>query len=569
MRIGLMLIAGVVTSAACASEGPPPVLNPMWYSSPSGEYRLHVDPSSLHGEGEGTYRLMRGDMEVWSGSHPFTLWDAGVTDDGTVAGYAYTLGERGFPRRSGDTLNDDFHVVIFDPAGGIRLDDVTRRTRSRFMNTPPAPFALGMLVHPETDRFIICLSDPDVGRGNEEWRIHRLSTGELLSAHHPKELIPDSDPLRWSMRLAAIRGTPLTLVQWWRMDSKTTPHAVGTRFTLLNEKGNPVWTLDLPNDYAARIDTREGWALRNAIRERGAILSTDQPNQFELHLVADGQCATFSVHADGTSSTGWRVERTGSRPINPPGSAPPPAAPNPVEITLEHLGDIDLGGGVEALAVVRNVMDYDIDDQGRIGFIRKPDGSGPAMLVLMTQAQEVIREVQVTGNNDKVGLKLDLAWAGGDQWAVAEQIIDRDPDSMEAIWLIRTSLFDLGTGAHRPVVELREGKLESLKKNPGGGFGALVSQHVPRTSTGRIAIFDKDGALSYDTAASGFANGPTFAFALTSNGHRPTWCRREAHDHARSEGSTRQLLRPGGMLGMGTELSIRCLRRCGRRRRRP
>jgi hypothetical protein len=68
------------------------VLNPKDYDSPSGTYRLRVDPGNRYGAGKATYRLTKGGKEIWSGERPFTLWEAGVTDDGTVAGYAYTRG---------------------------------------------------------------------------------------------------------------------------------------------------------------------------------------------------------------------------------------------------------------------------------------------------------------------------------------------------------------------------------------------------------------------------------------------------------------------------------------------
>jgi hypothetical protein len=68
-----------------------PILEPKEYASPSGGYRLFVDPSDRSGEGPATYRLSYNGKEVWSGKRPFTLWEAGVTDDGRVGGYAYSL----------------------------------------------------------------------------------------------------------------------------------------------------------------------------------------------------------------------------------------------------------------------------------------------------------------------------------------------------------------------------------------------------------------------------------------------------------------------------------------------
>src|SRR5262245_47587758 len=72
--------------------GPPPVVNPARYRSPSGDYGLNVDPSHRYGEGSGTYRLTHRGQEIWAGERPFTLLQAAVTDEGVVTGYSYDGG---------------------------------------------------------------------------------------------------------------------------------------------------------------------------------------------------------------------------------------------------------------------------------------------------------------------------------------------------------------------------------------------------------------------------------------------------------------------------------------------
>ena len=110
-----LAFCGAIASATAvaASDGPPPVLNPKTYTSPSGAYKLDVDPSNMHGQGGGTYRLTRHGEEVWSGQRALTLWECTVTDDGAAAGYAYSQGPDGGPvSKAGDTNFGSFHVVI-------------------------------------------------------------------------------------------------------------------------------------------------------------------------------------------------------------------------------------------------------------------------------------------------------------------------------------------------------------------------------------------------------------------------------------------------------------------------
>jgi len=118
------------------------VLNPKTYKSPSGEYELHVDPSTKYGEGEGHYRMLRGGAEVWAKKLPFTLWDAGVADDGTAAGYAEAEGA------------DTVHLVIIDPAGELRMHDALQRPRRCGRCTREHRRVAGFLLDPENDRFI-------------------------------------------------------------------------------------------------------------------------------------------------------------------------------------------------------------------------------------------------------------------------------------------------------------------------------------------------------------------------------------------------------------------------------
>lgn len=71
--IGTLCLLSIVAGArASASEGPPPVLNPKTYASPSGEFEVMIDPSTMHGQGAGTYRVTRRGKEAWSATHPFT-----------------------------------------------------------------------------------------------------------------------------------------------------------------------------------------------------------------------------------------------------------------------------------------------------------------------------------------------------------------------------------------------------------------------------------------------------------------------------------------------------------------
>src|SRR5262245_45359141 len=111
----------LLASPSPAQLIPPPVVNPATYESRSGEYVLDVDPREMYGQGGASYRLTRQGQDVWASDRPFTLLGVGVSDDGVVAGFAYSAGLEGFAK------DDKLHLVILDPSGAVRLDDTTPR----------------------------------------------------------------------------------------------------------------------------------------------------------------------------------------------------------------------------------------------------------------------------------------------------------------------------------------------------------------------------------------------------------------------------------------------------------
>src|SRR3954454_1374798 len=99
VSVALLLAAwafGPAHRRADASHWPSRILNPKIYASPSGRYMLFVDPSDPRGRGKASYRMSVDGKAAWSAEKPYTLWEAGVTDDGSVAGYAYSYGPAGY-----------------------------------------------------------------------------------------------------------------------------------------------------------------------------------------------------------------------------------------------------------------------------------------------------------------------------------------------------------------------------------------------------------------------------------------------------------------------------------------
>ena len=220
VAVAWALAVGVLSARPAAAQfSLPTIVDPATYRSRSGEFVLDVDPSHIYGAGAASYRLSRAGRVVWSGERPFTLVYAGVADDGTAAGYAYGNGlGYGDP---GTLL-----LVILDPAGGVRLDDSTPRHESRVVDGGPEPNAHGLVFDPDNDRVVFRVSDV---AGPEVWKTFRLSTGTRGPVLKPGALKAAGDLSLSVVDAEPVRGTPLVLVHWTRVDWKENQDRKSTR----------------------------------------------------------------------------------------------------------------------------------------------------------------------------------------------------------------------------------------------------------------------------------------------------------------------------------------------------
>jgi len=192
MRVSLVrsiLCLALAPHFAEARMALPRVLNPRAYPSPSGEFVLSVDPSDLYARGSATYQVKRNGVLLWSGDKPFTLYEAGITDKGIIAGYGYTHGLGGFSKERGAGLGE-FHVVIMRATGEVIVDEKISRTHSRFLHTHPNPVAKGMLIDGRRNEFVVLVADEDVNRGQDSFWTYQLSSGRLLSKSKSGRNVP-------------------------------------------------------------------------------------------------------------------------------------------------------------------------------------------------------------------------------------------------------------------------------------------------------------------------------------------------------------------------------------------
>ena len=479
-----LAVAPLLVRDAAAQFGPEREKQPTTYTSPSGEYALFVDPSARSGAGPGTYRLTRRGKEVWSGRRDFTFWEARVADDGTVAGYSYGGGYEGWGRKA-----NDFRAVILDPTGKERLNGPEPREGSRFLHMPDTPTAAGLFLDAEGDRFVLRVDDPDVNRGLEEWRVYRLSTGKALGRYQPRRAYPAQDRGLWILAAEPVRGTPLTLINWW--EAKTSlaggkfTSAVGGKFTLVGPETKPVWSLDLARDYQATGAASE--AVQQEIRERGAILDVQQPRSFEIRFAAAKQRVRFTVTSEGKGR--WNVTETSRKPYRAESATKPPEPTVPAK-TLQLLRKFELRSPSSGTGAIRHVEVLLAAGPGRLAFVRQ-EPTGGSSLCLVDYQGRVLRTVplkQAWVQEERT--RSQIAWAGGERFYVVRSVYAEDAKT--TAWIVNAAA---GTLTEFP--KLRCPHVEAIVALKSGGFVLLINDYQRYTSTPGVYAFDDRGRLRW------------------------------------------------------------------------
>jgi hypothetical protein len=491
LAVSAIVVVGLVELAS-ASRRPEPPLHPKAYRSPSGELSLYVNPSKRQGQGSAEYRLLKGSREIWHGERPFTLRDVRVLDDGTAAGYGYTLGLEGWGGESRDD-DGDFVIAIFDPEGKTRLHEAVERGFGGFLDQYPQPEAQGLVVDAENDRLIVLVADPDINEQNTAWQQYRLSTGESLGTIHPKENMTDSDRLHWSHAPQQIRGTPLTLVQWFR--SEREPYLKGTHFALVDLEGKPVWQRTLRDDYSIPGDEEAEDRLFEWFLENSAILAVKAAGRFDLYFVKKEQRVSFSVQQDKAGQ--WAVteigrekyklpeEPTTSQVAGQPEGLPP-------QITLDYLGAIELSG--DSAKPERPFDEHDlrgfvVDEQGRFVFIRNRTGKALDLLRIDEQGA-VVNCVPLPALKDEHERWSGHAWLGGDRFVVAKS--QYGVGAKSEAWIV-----DFASTKLTPLPDFECPSVEAIVGLPNGSFVVLGRHRYKYTMTDELRGYDAKGRLQW------------------------------------------------------------------------
>lgn len=163
----LTVLATLVLAVSAVVQGPggrrfpgTPALDPCTVSSPSGGWRLSVEPRERW-SGPALHRLDRRGEVVWTRDEPWTLQNVAVTDAGRVVGWHFDSG--------------GWRVLVIAPTGHALVDDFRRGLRSTCLGPGgPTAFRVDLL------RGVVSFRFSDLPARRLVERAYALDTGAWL-----------------------------------------------------------------------------------------------------------------------------------------------------------------------------------------------------------------------------------------------------------------------------------------------------------------------------------------------------------------------------------------------------
>lgn len=231
---------------------------------------------------------------------PITLWEAAVSDRGSVGGYAYSVTGTGRERVN------RFHIVILDAKGDVlRLDSTDREFPGP--DSGLFPQAYGLVAHPELDLLHICVATGDT-RIDPPWSGFHLATGEPAPALVPDRPLDAGPQERLRCRsIHALSGTALYVVEWnFRTRHPDTGEPeIGAVYSLIDREGNTSWMVKRPGEFMDPHGKGISNHFERRIRQQGMLLDLGRPGRFAVWFAKDEVAVEYEVAP--SSPGGWSV----------------------------------------------------------------------------------------------------------------------------------------------------------------------------------------------------------------------------------------------------------------------
>lgn len=490
-----MDIVSFFPAACCAlvpfaSQRFAPVRQPCDYACSSGAYVLHVAPSDPHGNGPMHCRLNHGKEEVWSADFPWTFEEAGVAEDGSVAGYA-----------NGDNLR----IAVLDSKGKLlKLHEIDHTFH--VIDGPSLPSARDhVVIHSGADRAMILIAPADQSHPLPWWTF-RLSTGERSEDVNPRLPLRLSEHQQLYERDARPVGdSGLTLCHWLYVDYQ--PEDLdwpqqGSVYSLSDLDGRSVWSLPLLDDFTDKSSEKATDNLVEEAWRSDSILAVGPGNRFTIRRLREKQAVDYTVEKDASSQDGWKITELSRRPLSE-GKSGSIAVES---VNLRKLSECALDGGhLDGNSPIHDVLAIGFSESGSVEFFRRQRPAGLAF-VRLNSAGELENEKDLSAVLPEAKVH-NFFRIKGDRWIL--QLFDEERPWVEV---------DVSTGTIIRTPQLPAGGMNgSIVPLPDGGYLALLT-HLDHSAvlTSLIRVLP-DGSTDWDETVPGDSEDTPLDHALYGN----------------------------------------------------
>lgn len=258
----------IVTEANAMSSRIPVVFHYRTITSASGEYELSIDPSNQSGEGESDLKLTKNGELLWTKKFPATFYEAFISNDGRIVGYAYTNGIEGRP--------DPGEIAIFILAvdGEILLDERIARSPSPYFHMDPTPIVGEFVAAEGTDLAAILI------RG--VWRFYSLSEARLFRS------LQADDKGVW--KAVWVRDTEYLVVQSCVGRNVTD----GVCYRIIDTNGAELFRLEWLDDFQCK-DHEKTVQLVEYLHAHGSVKYGPKSRTFSLESFANQTLVTYEI----------------------------------------------------------------------------------------------------------------------------------------------------------------------------------------------------------------------------------------------------------------------------------
>ena len=494
----LLLVLVVYHQVATAD-----VLNPKTYTSPSGHFKLFVDPSAMDGSGPATYRFSRDGEVIWSGERPFSLWDAKLTDEGTVAGYAYEKGVdsggnhgTGFSGLSIIIVSHDGRVLQHDPASSHKA-----KVSTNFW-AGDSPEVQDIVVDTERDRFVTFI--PLAGKKAPIiWWIYRLSTGKKIGDIIPDHPETDVNGFQRTIFAEIVPGTPLVLVQWYIYGSPSS-----AALSLLDSDGKEVWNLKLLGEYD---NLGEDWNWYWNLVSTGIQQASVGIRRFSFRSYSLSSRLSFSIQADDKVKSGWQVAKTARVKDHLSVGNTDEAPPELNVIELQLVGTIELKTkAAHERTPIGDFYDFAIDHLGALGFV-KQGKNGTTRFIRVDPEGKILSDFILNIPKDDKAEIGNAVPVSDIRWVFVRESYD-EKIGTRAWWI------DIKTEKVNPIKGFTSGSIESLVPTGDGGFFVLTQHFLKYTIQEEIIRYNRFGKSVWSHRNPGYGQGLSFEAATWIEG---------------------------------------------------